>query len=85
MGTVLIADDIVRNARLLESLLAPDGHTVCTAGDGAEASRLVRSERPDIVLMDVMMPRVDGPSSGSESRQHACSRTNDFPGSVRVA
>jgi CheY-like chemotaxis protein len=44
---------------LLESLLAPDGHTVRTAGDGAEALRLVRSEHPDLVLMDVMMPSVD--------------------------
>ncbi len=60
MGTVLIVDDITGNTRLLESLLAPDGHTVRTAGDGAEALRLVRSEHPDLVLMDVMMPRVDG-------------------------
>jgi putative two-component system response regulator len=60
MGTVLVVDDIAGNARLLESLLAPDGHTVRTAGDGAEALHVVRAERPDLVLMDVMMPRVDG-------------------------
>ncbi|MBK5295598.1 MAG: response regulator, partial [Vicinamibacteria bacterium] len=60
MGTVLVVDDIAGNARLLESLLAPDGHAVRTAGDGAEALRLVRAEPPDLVLMDVMMPHVDG-------------------------
>ena len=60
MGTLLIVDDITGNARLLEALLAPDGHDVRTAGDGADALRLVRSEHPDLVLMDVMMPRVDG-------------------------
>lgn len=60
MGSVLIVDDIAGNVRLIESLLAPDGHVVRTAGDGAEALRLVRSEHPDLVLMDVMMPDVDG-------------------------
>ncbi len=60
MGTVLIVDDVTGNTRLLESLLAPDGHAVRTASDGAEALWLVRSEHPDLVLMDVMMPRVDG-------------------------
>jgi len=60
MATVLGVDDISGNARLLESLLAPDGHAVRTAGDGAEALRVIRAEHPDLVLMDVMMPHVDG-------------------------
>ena len=60
MGSVLIVDDIAGNARLVESLLAPDGYAVRTAGDGAEALRLVRAEPPDLLLMDVMMPDVDG-------------------------
>jgi cyclic di-GMP phosphodiesterase len=60
MGSVLIVDDIAGNARLVESLLAPDGHTVRTAGGGAEALRLIRAAPPDLVLMDVMMPNVDG-------------------------
>jgi putative two-component system response regulator len=58
--SVLIVDDIAGNARLVESLLSPDGHAVRIAGDGAEALRLVRADPPDLVLMDVMMPRVDG-------------------------
>ena len=60
MATVLIVDDIEGNARLLESLLAPDGHIVQAAYDGTEALRLIRTEPPDLVLMDVMMPHVDG-------------------------
>jgi putative two-component system response regulator len=60
MGSVLIVDDIAGNVRLVESLLAPDGYAVRTAGDGAEALRLVRAEPPDLLLMDVMMPDVDG-------------------------
>jgi putative two-component system response regulator len=60
MGTVLLVDDVAGNTRLLQALLAGEGHTVLTAPDGAEALRLVRSNHPDLVLMDVMMPKVDG-------------------------
>ena len=60
MGSVLIVDDIAGNARLVESLLAPDGYAVRTAGGGAEALRLIHANPPDLVLMDVMMPNVDG-------------------------
>ena len=60
MWSVLIVDDSATTCRIVESLLAPDGHTVRTAGDGDEALRLVRAEPPDLVLMDVMMPHVDG-------------------------
>ena len=56
----MVADDIAGNCRLLESLLAPDGHVVRRASDGAEAVRAVHDRMPDLVLMDVMMPRVDG-------------------------
>jgi putative two-component system response regulator len=60
MGSVLIVDDIAGNARLVETLLAPDGHTVRTAGGGAEALQLIQADPPDLVLMDVIMPNVDG-------------------------
>ena len=60
MGTVLVVDDIAGNCRLIESLLAPDGHVVRTASDGDEAVRSVHDAPPDLVLMDVMMPKVDG-------------------------
>lgn len=60
MGSVLIVDDIAGTARLIASLLAPDGHAVRVASDGAEAVRLVRVDPPDLVLMDVMMPLMDG-------------------------
>jgi len=60
MGFVLIVDDIPANLRLIAALLLPDGHTIRTATGGAEALRLIRAEPPDLVLMDVMMPHVDG-------------------------
>jgi putative two-component system response regulator len=57
---VLVVDDVAGNTRLLEALLAPDGHAVRSAGNGLEALQLVRAWHPDLVLMDVMMPQVDG-------------------------
>jgi putative two-component system response regulator len=60
MASVLVVDDIAANRQLVEALIAPDGHRVRTARDGAEALRLVRGEPPDLVLMDIMMPLVDG-------------------------
>jgi len=60
VSSVLIVDDIEGNILLVESLLSPDGHAVRRARDGSEALRFVRTEPPDLVLMDVMMPEVDG-------------------------
>jgi putative two-component system response regulator len=57
---VLIVDDIAGGARLIASLLKPDGHAVRTAPGGAEALLMIRAEPPDLVLMDVMMPQIDG-------------------------
>jgi putative two-component system response regulator len=60
MSTLLLVDDAPGNIRLLDRLLAPDHHTVLHAEDGVEAMRVVRHEHPDLVLMDVKMPRADG-------------------------
>jgi putative two-component system response regulator len=59
-GTILVVDDLESNARLLERLLTRDGHRVRLAHDGREALDLVTRDQPDLVLMDVMMPMLDG-------------------------
>jgi putative two-component system response regulator len=59
-ATVLVVDDIEANARLLERLLMREGHTVLFARDGDEALERVRRDQPDLVLMDVIMPTLDG-------------------------
>ena len=74
MGSVLVVDHIAGNARLLEALLASDGHDVTTAGDGAEALRLVRAEPPDLVLMDVTMPNADGLEACRAMKQDPATR-----------
>jgi putative two-component system response regulator len=60
MGSLLIVDDNAVNAQAFASLLALDGHTTMTASGGAEALRLVQSRPPDFILMDVIMPGMDG-------------------------
>ncbi len=59
-GSVVIADDMPENVELLEELLVADGYTVTSAADGEAALGLVLQQRPDLVLTDVMMPKLDG-------------------------
>ena len=57
---VLVVDDEPNIRRLLEFHLLQAGYAVDTARDGWEALEQVRSRRPDLVLLDVMMPKLDG-------------------------
>jgi len=57
---VLIADDNAANVRILRVRLAADGYDVVTAGDGEEALAVVSDAQPDLILLDIMMPKVDG-------------------------
>jgi len=57
---ILIADDYPDNLRLLSTRLASEGYTFIAAWDGEEALRKVREEEPDLVLLDVNMPKLDG-------------------------
>ena len=57
---VLVVDDVAGNRELLEEMLARHGHEVLLAEDGAAAVELAARERPDVVLMDVQMPVMDG-------------------------
>jgi len=57
---ILVADDETMNRMLLSAILSKDGHSVVEAGNGEEAVDVFVREQPDIVLMDVMMPEMDG-------------------------
>jgi DNA-binding response OmpR family regulator len=57
---ILVVDDVPENRRLLEAVLAPHGYDVILAGDGAAALELVESADPDLMLLDVVMPDMDG-------------------------
>jgi len=57
---VLVADDNPTNARLLRDILAPLGFDVATAVDGLDAVAQARARQPDLILLDLRMPRLDG-------------------------
>src|SRR5688500_7616700 len=59
-GKVLVVDDEAANVKLLNSLLTREGYAVVTACDGEEALAMVASTHPDLVLMDVLMPKLSG-------------------------
>ncbi len=57
---ILVVDDVEPNVRLLEAKLTLEYYEVITAMDGATALEIAAAERPDIILLDVMMPGMDG-------------------------
>jgi len=68
---ILVADDQRVNQLILESFLRKEGHTVIVAANGAEAIDLFRAEKPDLVLMDIRMPVVDGLDAARAINQDA--------------
>ena len=58
--TVLVADDEEGMRKVLERRLLSWGYTVVTANDGLEVLRAAKERRPDLILLDVMMPNLDG-------------------------
>ncbi|MCL4079082.1 ATP-binding protein [Coriobacteriia bacterium Es71-Z0120] len=57
---VLVVDDDASNRYLLESVVRSGGHEVVSAADGEEALEIARSNPPDVVITDILMPRMDG-------------------------
>jgi class 3 adenylate cyclase/CheY-like chemotaxis protein len=59
-ATILVVDDLAQNIRLLEAVLGPHGYVVVPATSGHEALACVRSRPVDLVLLDIVMPGMDG-------------------------
>jgi CheY-like chemotaxis protein len=57
---ILIADDNIANVELLDAFLADFDYTIETAADGADALEKVVSFSPDLILLDIMMPKLSG-------------------------
>jgi CheY-like chemotaxis protein len=60
MATILVVDDERTIVETIVELLTWDGHTVLAASNGARALDLLASKRPDLILLDFMMPLKDG-------------------------
>src|SRR5487761_835754 len=74
---ILVVDDVDVNVKLLEAKLASEYFNVLAANDGEGALRIAQEERPDLILLDVMMPRMDGFEVCR--RLKADARTSDIP------
>ena len=57
---ILVVDDVPDNVEILEMRLASLGYEVATAGDGLAALDKIHALLPDLVLLDIMMPKLDG-------------------------
>ena len=68
---VLVVDDVVENRTLMCDFLTKDGFVVAQASDGSELLAAARSFRPDLILMDSVMPSVDGVEATRRLRRDA--------------
>jgi DNA-binding response OmpR family regulator len=57
---ILVVDDQENIARIVRMMLENKGYATVWAADGAEALRLAKTEEPDLILLDVMLPKIDG-------------------------
>ena len=69
MYHILVVDDEARIRSIIQKYAEFEGHTVTEAGDGMEAVRLCRNNEFDIIIMDIMMPELDGFSACREIRK----------------
>jgi twitching motility two-component system response regulator PilH len=60
MAKVMVVDDAVSDAKLMESILRAAGHQVICYGSGEGLEEKVAAERPDVLLLDIVMPRRNG-------------------------
>ncbi|UCE02379.1 MAG: response regulator [Candidatus Latescibacterota bacterium] len=59
-GRILVVDDEVYILHILDFILGAEGYDVVTATNGEQALQKVREEKPDLVILDIMMPKLDG-------------------------
>lgn len=74
---ILVVEDQPDVAQLIEVVLKGEGHTVAIAPDGAQGLMLSRDWKPDLILMDIMLPGVDGGTLISRLRREP--ETADLP------
>ena len=73
---VLVVDDELNLCNVLRRILEQEGYRVITASDGETALRIVRENNPDVILLDLVMPGIDG--------QEVCRRVREFSPSTLI-
>ncbi|MCR4611942.1 MAG: response regulator [Lachnospiraceae bacterium] len=66
MAKILVVDDNAYTRQMLTAILVPEGHEVIGAADGQDLISLYEENEPDIVMLDVVMPNVDGITAARE-------------------
>lgn len=74
VGKVLVVDDVVANVDMLSRMLTREGYQVVTASNGEQALRVVEETHPDLVLMDVLMPQMNGYEACEALKQNPATR-----------
>jgi DNA-binding NarL/FixJ family response regulator len=73
---ILVVDDLPQNIRLLDAMLSPRGYRIVPAASGTAALQQVATEPPDLVLLDILMPGMDG--------HEVCRRLRDDPATAAL-
>lgn len=60
LSTILVADDDPGNRALLEKMLSSAGYEIILAEDGPEVLEIIKEKTPDLFLLDILMPEMDG-------------------------
>ncbi|WP_437186445.1 response regulator [Planctomicrobium sp. SH668] len=76
VGRILIADDNEQNRELLEAYLSDDGHEILMATDGQQTVEVALEQTPDLVLLDIMMPKLSG--------YEVCQKLKESPTTQRI-
>jgi two-component system alkaline phosphatase synthesis response regulator PhoP len=76
VGRILVADDNEQNRELLEAYLSDDGHEILMAADGAQTIEVATQQLPDLVLLDIMMPKLSG--------YEVCQKLKENPATRRI-
>ncbi len=72
---ILICDDEIHITKLMETILVPQGYEVCIAYDGREALQALTTCHPDLIIIDLMMPVLDGFEVARAVRENAATKT----------
>ena len=67
---ILVVDDDASSLELIEAMLVPNGYEIITTNDGSKAVAIIVEKKPDLILLDIMMPGLDGYSTLTKIKEN---------------